>query len=107
MIFCIFPELSLFLRAFRIMGRSASELLGVGIVLLALLFLPGIALSAQIAQTGKSGNAGIDGFTVKTNAVDWIFTIPNLQFFDKLPEQVQQFNFIIPDFINWEGITLR
>ena len=89
------------------MGRSALELLGVGIVLLALLFLPGIALSAQIAQTGKSDNAGIDGFTVKTNAVDWIFTIPNLQFFDKLPEQVQQFNFIIPDFINWEGITLK
>lgn len=28
-------------------------------------------------------------------------------FFDKLPEQVQQFNFIIPDFINWEGITLK
>ncbi|MBQ7611272.1 MAG: DUF3575 domain-containing protein [Bacteroidales bacterium] len=66
-------------------------MLGVGIVLLALLFLPGIALSAQIAPTGKSGNAGIDGFTVKTNAVDWIFTIPNLQFgFDLSSSQYNQ-----------------
>ena len=73
------------------MGHSASELLGIGIVLLALLFLPGIALSAQVAPTGKSGNAGIDGFTVKTNAVDWIFTIPNLQFgFDLSSSQYNQ-----------------
>ena len=28
-------------------------------------------------------------------------------FFEKLPEQVQQFNFVIPDFINWEGIALK
>lgn len=28
-------------------------------------------------------------------------------FFEKLPEQVQQFNFVIPDFISWEGITVK
>lgn len=48
-------------------------------VLLALLFFPCLEASAQKAPTGKTDNAGINGFTVKTNAVDWVLTIPNLQ----------------------------
>lgn len=79
MFFCIFPELSLLLTVFRTMGHSVSELLGMGLALLALLFFPCLELSAQKVPTGKTDNAGINGFTVKTNAVDWVLTIPNLQ----------------------------
>ena len=61
------------------MGHSVSELLRMGFVLLALLFFPCLEASAQKEPTGKTDNAGINGFTVKTNAVDWVLTIPNLQ----------------------------
>lgn len=54
-------------------------MLRMGFVLLALLFFPCLEASAQKAPTGKTDNAGINGFTVKTNAVDWVLTIPNLQ----------------------------
>lgn len=72
-------ENSLFLTVFRIMGRIVSETLGWGIVLTALFAGSCREASAQTPSASESRNSVVDGFTVKTNAVDWLFTIPNLQ----------------------------
>ena len=74
------------------MGHCVSEKLGWGFALLALLFLPCLEGAAQTkAPAGKTDNAGANGFTVKTNAVDWLFTIPNLQIgFDLSASQYNQ-----------------
>ena len=74
------------------MGHCVSEKLGWGFALLALLFLLSLEGAAQTkAPAGKTDNAGANGFTVKTNAVDWLFTIPNLQFgFDLSSSQYNQ-----------------
>lgn len=73
------------------MGHFVSEMLGMGFVLLALLFFPCLEGAAQKVPAEKADNAGANGFTVKTNAVDWLFTIPNLQIgFDLSASQYNQ-----------------
>lgn len=61
------------------MDHWVTEKLGWGIVLTVLLAVSWRDVSAQTPAASEGKNSFVDGFTVKTNAMDWLFTIPNLQ----------------------------
>lgn len=62
------------------MGNYTSKLLGIGLVMFVLFLFSGMESAAQNSPVKDADNGGVNGFTIKTNAIEWLLTIPNLQF---------------------------